>query len=99
MSDTESSARAYAFDFVAKLNDVILEPTVLLLMAVALLVFLYGGLQYILYADSEQARSDGQKHMLYGIIGFLVMVSALAILQIFATTLGLDGALDGAMSR
>lgn len=96
--DPVDAARGHAFSFVEKLNEVILQPIVLLLTAVALAVFLYGGFQYILNSGNEQERSKGKKHMIFGIIGFLVMVSALAILRIFAATLGLDSALDESMN-
>lgn len=71
-----------------KIEDVILFPLISLMIAVAVLVFLWGVLQYILGADNDTARSDGRKHMMYGVIGFLVMVSAYAILNIAANTFG-----------
>ncbi len=74
--------------FLAKVEDVILFPLMELMMAVAFLVFIWGAYQYVLGADSEEARDTGKKHMLFGIIGLLIMISALAILKIAAGTFG-----------
>lgn len=79
-----------AASFVDKLNTVIIFPTIALLSAVAFLVFLWGVAEYFLRADSEQARSTGLKHITWGIIGLVVMLSAFALLSIAARTIGLD---------
>lgn len=76
--------------FVDKINDLILFPLIALLMGVALLVFIWGAFQFVLKADSEEARSTGKRHMIYGILGLLVMVSAYAILRIVAATFGVS---------
>ncbi len=61
----------------------------MLLMAIALLVFLWGGYQFIANADNDQARAVGKRHMLYGFIGFLIMVSAYGILSVALNTFGI----------
>lgn len=53
-------------------------------------MFLWGGFQFILNAHNPTARETGKKHMIFGIIGLLVMVSAAAILAIAANTFGLS---------
>jgi len=74
----------------AKIESVILFPLMTLMISVALLVFLYGMYEYVLNADDESGRTTGKTHMLYGIIGLLVMVSAYAILKIAAATFGVS---------
>jgi len=83
-----------AAEFVAKLNEVILFPTITLLIAVALLVFIYGSFQYIANSANPTARAEGQKHIMWGIVGMFVMLSAFAILSIAANTFGLGTQLD-----
>lgn len=85
---------AEAFAFVEKLNDIILFPLIALLTGVAMLYFLWGAFQYIANADNDQARSTGRQHMLWGVIGLLIMLSAYTILLIAAGTIGLDDELD-----
>lgn len=74
----------------AKIESAILFPLMTLMMAVAFLVFLWGAYEYVLHADDDGARETGRTHMLYGIIGLLVMISALAILKIAAGTFGVS---------
>lgn len=93
MSPQQQAANEAA-GFVAKFNDIILFPTIALLSAVAFLVFLWGCAEYFMNAANEQARQQGVKHITYGIIGLVVMISAFAILSIAAATFGLDTQLD-----
>lgn len=90
----KAAAIAEANSFIAKLNDAILFPLIYLMMGVALVFFIYGGAQYILGANSDQAREQGKKNLMYGIIGFFVMGSAYAILSLAAGTFGLSDELD-----
>lgn len=78
--------------FLATFNEVILYPLITLMMSVALVVFLYGCFLFIMNAGNEAARSKGRQHILWGIVGMLIMVSAYAILSIAAGTF-VDGVL------
>lgn len=79
-----------ARSLVAKVNDAILFPLITLLMAIALLLFLWGAFRFVANAGDEQQRATGKRHMLFGVIGLLIMLSALTILQIAAGTFGLS---------
>ncbi|MDQ3076669.1 MAG: hypothetical protein M3Q63_01265 [bacterium] len=57
----------------------IIGPAVLLLMAVALLYFLWGVVTFIMNADNPEGRSNGAKHMIWGSIGLAIMLSAFGI--------------------
>ncbi|HEX4799317.1 MAG TPA: hypothetical protein VFV22_02140 [Candidatus Paceibacterota bacterium] len=79
-----------ANDLLNKLNTVIIFPLMTLMTVVAMAFFLYGVFEYIAGGADGEARVTGRKHMLYGIIGFVVMFSAYAILKIAAWTFGCD---------
>ena len=79
-----------ARDFLKTFNNAILYPLITLMMAVALLVFLWGCFEFIMAAGDPGARTTGKKHILWGITGMVIMVSAYAILTIAAGTFGLD---------
>ncbi len=85
---------AEAASFVVKFNEIILFPVITLLTAIALLVFLYGCFIFVVNAENPSAREEGRRHILYGIIGMLVMLMAYAILAIAANTFGLESTLD-----
>ncbi len=78
-----------ACSLIAKVEQVILFPLIVLMIAVAMLLFMWGAFQFVANADNDSARTEGKQHMLYGIIGFVVMFSALAILKIAALTFGI----------
>ncbi|HEU4677334.1 MAG TPA: hypothetical protein VFS75_01295 [Candidatus Paceibacterota bacterium] len=83
-----ADAVAEAHGFLTRLENAILFPLMTLMMAVAFLIFLWGGYEYIANAADDGGRETGRKHMLYGIIGLVIMVSAYGILKIAASTFG-----------
>jgi multidrug transporter EmrE-like cation transporter len=85
-----AAAADVARNFLMKLNDAILYPLISLMMAAALLVFLWGCFEFIMAAGDPGARTTGKKHILWGIVGMVVMVSAYGILTIAVGTFGLD---------
>lgn len=89
-----SEAQIVAQGFLNKINDAILFPLITFMMALALLVFLYGAFEYVKGAASDSDRATGQRHLLYGTIGLLVMLSAFSLLTIAAGTFNLDGELN-----
>ena len=83
-------------DAFTKLQSVLVQdiiaPLVWLLMMVAFVYFLYGVVEYIWKGGSPQARSDGQRHMLWGIIGIGIMLSVFGIMHfIFGTVTSIGG--------
>lgn len=74
--------------FIYLINDVLVP----LLFAVAFIVFLYGVFKkYILsHGDTEQV-SEGHKLILWGLIGFAVMISLWGLVNVVSSTFNLDG--------
>jgi len=68
----------------------ILNPIVGLLFAVAIVYFIYGVIVYIANADDEDARREGKKHILYSIIGLVIMAGVWGIIDLIANTIGAD---------
>ena len=93
MSVQQEAAKA-AHSLVAKVNDAILFPLIALLSGIAFLYFIYGCAEYIMNASNDSARETGKKHIMYGLIGLVVMLSAFAILSLAANTFGLQKNLD-----
>jgi len=89
-ASAQQKAAEEAANFVMILNRVIIFPLIALLSAVAFFVFLWGCAQYIFNAANEQSRQQGVKHITYGVIGLIVMLSAFTILTIISATFGLD---------
>ena len=67
--------------------EVIVNPLIVLLFGEALLVFVWGAFEFVMHADSEEGKKTGAKHMLWGIVGLVIMVSVLGIQEIIENTL------------
>lgn len=72
------------------IHETIVNPAIALLFGLATVVFLWGLVQYVINADDQEARSTGQKHMIYGIIGMVVMVSVFGIITLILDTFGIS---------
>jgi len=68
----------------------IINPIIGVLFALALLYFLYGLVTFIANADNVSKKGEAQSHMIWGLVGLVVMVSAWAIIQISLNTVGLS---------
>ena len=86
----ESEAVTAAKSVLARIEDAVLFPLISLLIGVALLIFLWGSYQFVLGANDGAAREEGKRHMLWGVIGFFIMVSAMGLLKLAASTFGVD---------
>jgi Type IV secretion system pilin len=90
----QQQAVAEASSFVDKVNEVVLFPLIALLLGVAFFLFLYGCAEYIFKSGNESARSEGVKHITWGIVGLVVMTTAWAILSLATGTFGLNDELE-----
>ena len=70
-----------------RIDQYIINPIISLLFVLALLFFLWGVFQFILNMDNEDARTSGKQHMVWGIVGLLIMFSVWAIMTFISGTL------------
>ncbi len=62
---------------------------VVLIIGMTVLVFMYGLMKYMFKGrESDSARTEGRKLMLWGIIGIFVMISVWGLVGILSNTLG-----------
>ena len=78
--------------FITSLNTNIVNPFIILLFAVALLVFIWGLVGFVGNAGDEEALTVAKRHVIYGLIGMFIMVSAFGIIRIILNTFGIDTA-------
>lgn len=67
---------------VLKFGQEFVTPAIGVLVGAALVVFLWGVVEFIQGAESESARTTGKRHMFWGIAGLFIMVAAYAILSL-----------------
>ncbi|MHB8860303.1 MAG: Mbov_0395 family pilin-like conjugal transfer protein [Minisyncoccota bacterium] len=79
--------QSYSTAIVVIINSYIVP----VLFAVAFLYFLWGVYKYFIYgADNESEREKGKQFVLWGIIGFVVILSVWGLVNMVMSTLGLE---------
>ena len=77
--------------FIASVNKQIINPLILLLFGLALVYFLYGVFEFIANQTSEEKKTQGKSHMIWGIIGITIMMGVFTIMNIVLNTINVDG--------
>lgn len=65
-----------------KIAENILNPIIGLMFGIAMIFFIYGVIEFISKADSNQGREAGRKHMIYGVIGMFIMLAVFGLIEI-----------------
>ncbi|MBI5456196.1 hypothetical protein HY969_00470 [Candidatus Kaiserbacteria bacterium] len=73
-----------------RIDELILQPTIYLILTAGLLVFIYGLVQFIWHVREGTDHKEGLNHMLWGIIGMFIMVSVYGIISLIINTIGSD---------
>lgn len=68
----------------------IIDPALLLIFALGFLLFVYGLVEFLWKINGEGDTKEGKQHMIWGIVGMLIMISVYGILDIIDNTFGLD---------
>ncbi|MBI1999465.1 MAG: hypothetical protein HYS74_02315 [Parcubacteria group bacterium] len=79
-----------ATSIILKVNQYVLNPIITVLFGVALVVFLWGIVEYLWQADSESGRELGRKHIGWGLFGLVVMFAVFAVMQVIARSIGAE---------
>jgi len=89
MNQVASAAQA-AQAIVDKFTQMIVQPLIVLLFSLGTAVFLWGLIEFIYDPTDPTRKETGKKHMIYGILGLLIMVSLWGIVRLVLHTLGID---------
>ena len=68
----------------------IVNPAIYLLLALAGVYFVWGVFSFISNQENDEGREKGKQHMIWGIIGIFIMLSAFGIIKMIAGTFGVD---------
>ena len=75
----------------AKIYTNIINPAILTLFAVALVMFFYGVIIYLRDAGEGEGRKKGKDHMVWSIVGFVIMIGVYGILNLLMRTFNITG--------
>lgn len=78
-------------NFFFKVNARVINPAIEFIFIIAFVIFLWGVMEYIRGASNEEKRRDGREHMLWGIVGFIIMFGVWGIINILVNTFGITG--------
>jgi ABC-type phosphate transport system permease subunit len=76
-------------DFLNKVNQFILNPLILLIFAVAFLVFFWGIVQFISSQTADASRDEGKRKIFWGLFGMFIMISAYGLIRLVLGTFGI----------
>ena len=76
--------------FLNKINEVIINPLLILLFAVAALIFFYGVFEFVRSASEASERKGAKDKIIWGLVGMFVMFSAFGIIGLLLDTFGID---------
>ncbi len=80
-------AHADASSIMLAINTQIINPLITVLFAVAIVVFMFGVIEFLANTDNEEKRDTGKKHMIWGIVGLFIMASAIGIMHLIINTI------------
>jgi len=84
-------AHASVDSFVSNVNELIINPIIILLFALAVAFFLYGVFEFISNQENEEKKTTGKSHMIWGIIGIVIMMGVFSILNMIMDTFNISG--------
>jgi hypothetical protein len=76
-------------EFLVKVIVQIIDPLIALLAACAFIAFIWGVVQFIMYAGDETKRSEGKSTILWGLAGLVIIFGVYGILNILTATFDL----------
>ncbi len=76
--------------FIAVVLENIVNPVITLLGLGAFVLMVYGVVVFIANGENEEKRATGQRHIVWGLIGMLILFGANAIIALIASTIGVE---------
>ena len=71
-----------------KIVELLVNPAIYVLFSLGLLIFVFGVVQFLNNLSKGADTKEGKSHMLWGIVGMLIMVSVFGIIHLLNSTFG-----------
>ncbi len=84
-------AQSSIHSLVGKVNEFVINPLIALLFALAFVLFVTGLFNFFGNRENGEALEKGKRHMVWGIVGMVVMVSVFGIMRLIISTLDVRG--------
>ena len=78
--------------FLKRVNDLILNPLILLAFGVSFVYFVYGIIKFLSVdaADKSGTRAEARNSVLWGLLGMVIMFSVYGIIRVVLATFGIS---------
>ncbi|MGB3922275.1 MAG: hypothetical protein WBL19_03355 [Minisyncoccia bacterium] len=77
-------------NFLGDISRLILNPLIILVFAIALVIFLWGIVQFIASQTADEERETGKRKIFWGLFGMFIMISAYGLIRLILGTIGVD---------
>jgi uncharacterized membrane protein YidH (DUF202 family) len=78
--------------FLTNADRLIINPLIGFMFALAVVFFLWGVFEFINNQENEEKKTTGKMHMLWGIIGLVIMMGVFAIMNLILATFDINSA-------
>jgi hypothetical protein len=68
----------------------LIDPALLVIFALGFFIFIYGLVEFLWNLNQGGENEKGKQHMVWGIVGMLIMISVYGILNLIDNTFHLD---------
>lgn len=75
-----------------KMITLIIDPALRVVFTLGLFLFLWGVVEFLYKLSKGEVSSEGKNHMIWGLVGMLIMVSVYGIIALIVNTFDLRGA-------
>lgn len=75
--------------FIENIETFIIQPIVVLLLVAGVAYFVWAVAMFIFNSDNPEERKKGTQHLLWGVLGIVIMVGVLGIIRIATSTFGI----------
>lgn len=70
------------YSILSNINQIIINPIIIILFAVAFIFFIYGVFEYLWKSQSDPAKiKEGRSHMGWGLFGMFIMISVFGLFK------------------
>ena len=74
----------------SRINEQVVNPLITLLFVTAFVYFLWGLVQFVRSAETDKGQETGKSHIVWGLLGMAIMVSAFGITHFICNTIGVS---------
>lgn len=69
-------------EIISQVNRQIINPFIIFISVLAVVVFLWGIIEFLYNSDNEEKIIEGKKHIFWGLIGLAIMIGVYGIMTI-----------------